>query len=136
MYPFVEAYAKMLQKNGLKGVFINGSSGEGYMLSTEERMQGSETLKQIRQIPGVKNVITTLFGKQAGELWLPEEIAELKKVVCDAGLDPFGSFLDGLVDSRNVAVRGVVSLSSESKLEPKRKITSLRKKYSTILDCA
>lgn len=46
----------------------------------------SVTLKQIRQIPGVKNVITTLFGKQAGELWLPEEIAELKKVVCDAGL--------------------------------------------------
>ena len=25
----------------------------------------SVTLKQIRQIPGVKNVITTLFGKQA-----------------------------------------------------------------------
>ena len=46
----------------------------------------SVTLKQIRQIPGVNNVITTLFGKQAGELWLPEEIAELKKVVCDAGL--------------------------------------------------
>ena len=43
----------------------------------------SVTLKQIRQIPGVKNVITTLFGKQAGELWLPEEIAELKKVVCE-----------------------------------------------------
>ena len=41
----------------------------------------SVTLKQIRQIPGVKNVITTLFGKQAGELWLPEEIAELKRVV-------------------------------------------------------
>ena len=38
----------------------------------------SVTLKQIRQIPGVKNVITTLFGKQAGELWLPKEIAELK----------------------------------------------------------
>ena len=34
----IEAYAKMLQKNGLKGVFINGSSGEGYMLTTEERM--------------------------------------------------------------------------------------------------
>ena len=46
----------------------------------------SVTLKQIRQIPGVKNVITTLFGKQAGELWLPEEIAELKKIVNDAGL--------------------------------------------------
>jgi len=44
------------------------------------------TLKQIRQIPGVKNVITTLFGKQAGERWLPEEIAELKRIVEDAGL--------------------------------------------------
>ena len=33
----IEAYAKMLHKNGLKGVFINGSSGEGYMLTPEER---------------------------------------------------------------------------------------------------
>ena len=46
----------------------------------------SVTLKQIRQIPGVKNVITTLFGKQAGERRLPEEIAELKRIVEDAGL--------------------------------------------------
>lgn len=33
----IPAYAVMLQKNGLKGVFVNGSSGEGYMLTTEER---------------------------------------------------------------------------------------------------
>lgn len=33
----ITAYAAMLQKNGLKGVFINGSSGEGYMLTTDER---------------------------------------------------------------------------------------------------
>ena len=32
----------MLQKNGLKGVFINGSSGEGYMLTEEERMRLAE----------------------------------------------------------------------------------------------
>ena len=38
----IPAYAKMLQKNGLKGVFINGSSGEGYMLTPEERMQPAE----------------------------------------------------------------------------------------------
>lgn len=38
----IPAYAAMLQKNGLKGVFINGSSGEGYMLTTEERMQLAE----------------------------------------------------------------------------------------------
>ena len=35
----IGAYAAMLAKNGLKGVFINGSSGEGYMLTEEERMQ-------------------------------------------------------------------------------------------------
>ena len=35
-YEPIEAYAKLLVKNGLKGVFINGSSGEGYMLTDEE----------------------------------------------------------------------------------------------------
>lgn len=33
----IPAYAAMLAKNGIKGVFINGSSGEGYMLTTDER---------------------------------------------------------------------------------------------------
>ena len=46
----------------------------------------SVTLEQIRQIPRVHGVVTTLFGKQAGELWTYEEIAELKKTVEDAGL--------------------------------------------------
>lgn len=38
----IEQYAKMLAKNGLKGVFINGSSGEGYMLTEDERMRLAE----------------------------------------------------------------------------------------------
>ena len=38
----IAAYAAMLQKNGLKGVFINGSSGEGYMLTTDERKRLAE----------------------------------------------------------------------------------------------
>ena len=41
-YEPIEAYAKMLVKNGLQGVFINGSSGEGYMLTDEERMKLAE----------------------------------------------------------------------------------------------
>lgn len=39
----IPAYAQMLKKNGLQGVFINGSSGEGYMLSPAERMMLAET---------------------------------------------------------------------------------------------
>ena len=42
-YEPIPAYAAMLKKNGLTGVFINGSSGEGYMLTTEERIKLAET---------------------------------------------------------------------------------------------
>lgn len=35
-------YVAMLERNGLKGVFINGSSGEGYLLTEEERMKLAE----------------------------------------------------------------------------------------------
>ena len=38
----IERYANMLKKNGLLGVFINGSSGEGYMLTEDERMKLAE----------------------------------------------------------------------------------------------
>ena len=40
--PASEVVADLLRRNGLKGVFINGSSGEGYMLTEEERMQLAE----------------------------------------------------------------------------------------------
>lgn len=44
------------------------------------------TLEQIRQIPGVHSVITTLYGKQAGETWTRDEIHALKEEVEAAGL--------------------------------------------------
>ena len=46
----------------------------------------SVTLQQIRQIPGVTGVITTLYGTKPGEPWRREEIHALKKEVEDAGL--------------------------------------------------
>ena len=46
----------------------------------------SVKLWQIRQIPGVKGVITTLYDIPAGELWPIERIQALKKEVEDAGL--------------------------------------------------
>lgn len=44
------------------------------------------TLKQIRQIPGVTGVITTLYDSVPGEAWESEKILSLKKEVEDAGL--------------------------------------------------
>ncbi len=38
----IPTYAAMLAKNGLRGVFINGSSDEGYVLTEEERMRLAE----------------------------------------------------------------------------------------------
>ena len=52
----IPAYASMLAKNGLKGVFINGSSGEGYMLTTEERIALAE--KWLESVPeGFKVIV-------------------------------------------------------------------------------
>ena len=51
----IPAYAKMLKENGLKGVFINGSSGEGYMLTLEERLKLAE--KWIESAPSDFKVI-------------------------------------------------------------------------------
>lgn len=46
----------------------------------------SVTLEQIRQVPGVKGVITTLYDSVPGEEWKPEAIRKLKKEVEAAGL--------------------------------------------------
>ena len=44
------------------------------------------TLQQIRQIPGVTGVITTLYDTQPGELWSQERIKALKDEVAAAGM--------------------------------------------------
>lgn len=44
------------------------------------------SLRQIRQIPGVTGVITTLYDTQPGEVWSRERIRELKTQVLGAGL--------------------------------------------------
>ena len=48
------------------------------------------TLKQIRQIPGVTGVITTLYDSVPGEAWETDKILALKKEVEDAGLKIHG----------------------------------------------
>ena len=44
------------------------------------------TLKQIRQIPGVTGVITTLYDTKPGEVWSKEAIRNLKNEVEASGL--------------------------------------------------
>ncbi len=48
------------------------------------------SLEQIRQIPGVKGVITTLMNKLPGEIWEENEILSLKKEIEDAELKIMG----------------------------------------------
>lgn len=58
---------------------------EEQLMEMTLRWYGSDydtvTLEQIRQIPGVTGVITTLYGTSPGDIWLPEEIHALKKEV-------------------------------------------------------
>lgn len=52
----IPAYAAMLAGNGLKGVFVNGSSGEGYMLTPDERIMLAE--KWMASVPqGFKVIV-------------------------------------------------------------------------------
>lgn len=46
----------------------------------------SVTLEQIRQVPGVQGVITTLYGTKPGEIWPVEAIRSMKRQVEDCGL--------------------------------------------------
>jgi mannonate dehydratase len=50
----------------------------------------SVTLEQIRQVPGVTGVITTLYGTLPGEAWKKEAILALKEEVERAGLSIAG----------------------------------------------
>lgn len=48
------------------------------------------TPEQIRQIPGVKGVITTLYGTKPGEVWQESEYLALKSELAGAGLQIAG----------------------------------------------
>ena len=48
------------------------------------------TLEQIRQIPGVTGVITTLYDTAPGEVWSRERIKEMKDEVEKSGLHVSG----------------------------------------------
>lgn len=50
----------------------------------------SVTLEQLRQIRYVEGLISTLYYKQAGELWTRDEIAALKKEISDGGMELLG----------------------------------------------
>lgn len=50
----------------------------------------SVTLEQIRQVPGVTGIITTLYGTTPGEVWKSVDIRAIKKEVEDAGLKIVG----------------------------------------------
>lgn len=65
-YEPIAAYANMLAKNGLKGVFINGSSGEGYMLTEEERMKLAERWVEVAP-EGFKVIVHV--GRTCSENW-------------------------------------------------------------------
>ena len=67
------------------------------------------TLKQIRQIPGVTGVITTLYDIPAGQLWPRERIRAIKEEVEAAGLHISG------IESVNI--HDAIKIGSEDREE-------------------
>lgn len=77
-------------KRFLYNEITTNGKGERKTMEMTLRWYGSKydtvTLQQIRQIPGVTGVITTLYGKDVGEVWEKDEIRELVKEVEASGL--------------------------------------------------
>ena len=67
----------------------------------------SVTLQQIRQIPGVTGVITTLYDTKPGEVWSRERIREMKDEVEKAGLN-----LSGI---ESVNIHDAIKIGSEDR---------------------
>ncbi len=63
-------------------------------------------LWKIRQIPGVKGVITTLYDKQAGDLWEASRIQTLKKECKENGLEISGIESVNIHDDIKAALPG------------------------------
>ncbi|GAN40893.1 mannonate dehydratase [Lacticaseibacillus paracasei NRIC 1981] len=63
----------------------------------------SISLDQVKQIPGVTGVITTLHGKPQGEAWTYEEVEALKRDVATEGITIDGIESVHVIDSIKVA---------------------------------
>jgi mannonate dehydratase len=63
----------------------------------------SISLEQIRQIPGVEGVITTLYDQAPGADWPLEKIQKIKKDVADSGLSIYGMESVNVSDEIKVA---------------------------------
>ena len=63
------------------------------------------TLKQIRQIPGVTGVITTLYDTLPGEVWSREKIREIKEEVEASGLHIAGIESVNIHDSIKIGAK-------------------------------
>ncbi|MDA3955094.1 mannonate dehydratase, partial [Oceanispirochaeta sp.] len=63
----------------------------------------SITLEQIRQIPGVGGIVTTLYDQAPGSDWPVEDIRKIKKDVSDAGLSIYGMESVNISDEIKVA---------------------------------
>ena len=63
------------------------------------------TLDKLRQVPGLKGVITTLYSVPPGEAWSKDEFLALKKEVEASGLSVIGIESLGVHDSIKVAAK-------------------------------
>ena len=82
-YPNLQAFAEVARSNFKR---ISEESSMEMTLRWYGSRFDSVTLQQIRQIPGVTGVITTLYDTAPGDLWEQERIHALKEEVEASGL--------------------------------------------------
>ena len=86
----IPQYARMLHKNGIIGVFINGSSGEGYMLQDEERIRLAEAWKAAaEEIDGFKLIVHVGSTSLKSSRMLAEHASKIGAFGIGAMASPF-----------------------------------------------
>lgn len=110
-YDIIPAYAAMLKKNGLKGAFVNGSSGEGYMLTTDERKKLAEAWVK-EKAPDFKVIVHvgSCCAKDSKEL--ARHAAEIGADAIGAMAPPFPKInrIEELVDYIEIIASGAPEL--------------------------
>ncbi len=85
----IPQYYEFLRKNGIKGVFINGTSGEAFSLTKEERIKIVEGWAEAREAAG-DDVDDFKLIVQVGATGIQDELA-LAKHLKDVNVDGFST---------------------------------------------